>query len=85
MFTSLFNSVTSRRNLLQLSIALGATGSFQSASANKTSKNKELDFSIPKDNLYAFGKLWGTYDVKPTYGGYQGVQYARIGTKRLIP
>ena len=22
---------------------------------------------------------------KPTYGGYQGVQFARIGTKRLIP
>ena len=84
MFTSLFNSVTSRRNLLQFSIALGTSGSFQSITAQQT-KNSELDFSIPEDNLYAFGKLWGSYDVKPTYGGYQGVQFARIGTKRLIP
>ena len=85
MFTSLFNSVTSRRNLFQLSIALGATGSLQPTTAQQTTKDNGLDFSIPEDNLYAFGKLWGSYDVKPTYGGYQGVQFARIGTKRLIP
>ncbi len=85
MFTSLFNSVTSRRNLFQLSIALGATGSFQPTTAQQTTKDNGLDFSIPEDNLYAFGKLWGSYNSKPTYGGYQGVQFARIGTKRLIP
>ncbi|SVC05840.1 uncharacterized protein METZ01_LOCUS258694, partial [marine metagenome] len=60
-------------------------GSFRRSTAQQKTKNNELDFRIPEDNLYAFGKLWGSYDVKPTYGGYQGVQFARIGTKRLIP
>jgi hypothetical protein len=45
----------------------------------------KLDFSDPFDNLYAFGKLWATYDEKPVYSGFQGLMYARIGDQRLQP
>lgn len=44
-----------------------------------------LDLSKPADNLYAFGKIWGTYAETPIYSGYQGVQFARIGVNKLIP
>ena len=44
-----------------------------------------LDLSTPADNLYAFGKIWGTYADKPIYCGYQGVQFARIGVNKLAP
>ena len=66
MFTSLFNSVTSRRNILNLSIALSSTWPLQFATSQETTKDKKLNFLIPEDNLYAFGKLWGSYDIKPT-------------------
>lgn len=44
-----------------------------------------LDLSKPVDNLYAFGKIWGTYADTPVYSGYQGVQFARIGVNKLTP
>ena len=44
-----------------------------------------LDLSNPADNLYAFGKIWGTYAEKPVYSGFQGVQFARIGVNKLVP
>lgn len=43
-----------------------------------------LDFDDPRDNLYAFGKIWGGYD-EPVLSGYHGLMYARIGAQRLIP
>ena len=46
---------------------------------------ERLDLSKPADNLYAFGKIWGTFAEKPIYFGYQGVQFARIGVNKLIP
>jgi len=55
------------------------------ADEGKNYNLNNLDFSLPKDNLYAFGKLWGSYAENPTFGGYQGVQFARVGTKRLMP
>ena len=87
MFASVFNSLISRRNLIT-STLLGYGLSKSSPLKSESHSLKEtspLDFNNPKDNLYAFGKLWGSYADPPTYGGYQGVQFARIGTKRLIP
>jgi hypothetical protein len=49
-----------------------------------TKRSRALDFSDPRDNLYAFGKITSGYE-KPVYGGYHGIQYARIGNQRLIP
>ncbi len=85
MFTSLFNSTRSRRYILQLPAIITAASFSPSLAPKDITNNSELDFEDPLDNLYAFGKLWGSYDSKPTYGGYQGVLFARIGTRRLIP
>ncbi|SVE07996.1 uncharacterized protein METZ01_LOCUS460850, partial [marine metagenome] len=76
-----------RRNLITstlLGYGLSKSSPLKSES-HSLKDNSSLDFNNPKDNLYAFGKLWGSYADTPTYGGYQGVQFARIGTKRLIP
>lgn len=87
MFASVYNSLISRRNLITSTfIGYGLSKSFDlQARVSDSSSTNNLDFAVPKDNLYAFGKLWGSYADSPTYGGYQGVQFARIGTKRLIP
>ncbi len=44
-----------------------------------------LDFTDPRDNLYAFGKLWATYDDVPAYSAFHGLMFAAIGDKRLEP
>lgn len=47
---------------------------------------RPLDLTDPGDNLYAFGKLWGTYDVEvPTISTFHGTMFASIGTERLRP
>ncbi len=43
-----------------------------------------LDFNDPKDNLYAFGKIWAGYD-EPQIGGFHGLMYGRIGGQRMVP
>ncbi|MFQ5635653.1 MAG: DUF1838 family protein [Gammaproteobacteria bacterium] len=43
-----------------------------------------LDFDDPRDNLYAFGKIWAGYD-EPQIGGFHGLMYARLGDRRLMP
>ncbi len=45
---------------------------------------KPLDFDSPRDNLYAFGKIWGGYD-EPVLSAFHGLMYAGIGAKRLMP
>lgn len=45
---------------------------------------KALNFEDPYDNLYAFGKIWGSYDA-PVLSGFHGLMYARIGARRLVP
>lgn len=84
MFTSSFTSITSRRKFFKNTTSIVAA-SLASSTQLDLMANNLLDFNDPYDNLYAFGKLWGSYDDKPTYGGYEGVQFARIGTNRLIP
>lgn len=44
-----------------------------------------LDFSKPQDNLYAFGKLWFSYDDKPAVAAFHGLMFALIGNQRLKP
>jgi hypothetical protein len=47
-------------------------------------KSRALDFENPRDNLYAFGKIWAGYD-EPVIGAFHGLMYARIPGKRLVP
>ena len=39
----------------------------------------------PRDNLYAFGKTWGTFSEDPVVSTFHGAMYASIGTPRLTP
>ncbi|KZX60178.1 hypothetical protein A3709_12835 [Halioglobus sp. HI00S01] len=44
-----------------------------------------LDFENPKDNLYAFGKLWATYADAPVFSAFHGTMLGMIGSQRLKP
>ena len=44
-----------------------------------------LDFDDPHDNLYAFGKLWASYDDVPAYSAFHGLMFAMVGDQRLQP
>ena len=48
-------------------------------------QRRALDFSSPKDNLYAFGKLWASYADTPVYSAFHGLMFAAIGDQRLQP
>ncbi len=50
-----------------------------------SSHQQPLDFVNPQDNLYAFGKLWASYDDKPVYSAFHGLMFAMVGTQRLKP
>ncbi len=67
-----------RRAALKL-LAGTAVGASAAARGDTT-----LDFANPRDNLYAFGKIWAGYD-EPVIGAFHGLMYARIPGKRLIP
>ena len=96
---SILESVISRRGLMGGALgglaaagltACGAPGgsreeAAEAGGAAAADAGGGLDLSDPADNLYAFGKIWGTYADKPVYSGYQGVQFARIGVNRLTP
>jgi Protein of unknown function (DUF1838) len=52
--------------------------------AGSRTRDRALNWDDPRDNLYAFGKIWAGY-AEPQIGAYHGLMYARIGTRRLIP
>ena len=96
MFSNLIDDVSlGRRSALTalagagLSLGLGAAPALaatSSAGRGKASGDRRpLDLDDPVDNLYAFGKIWSTYDDKPTIGAYHGLMYLRIGDRRMIP
>lgn len=85
--------MTNRRSMLKglgvsaiggLAGGLGATLSPNPAAAAMSNRSGGLDWSDPKDNLWAFGKIWAGYD-EPVIGSFYGLMYARIGNKRMIP
>ena len=75
-----------RRELLRGSLAWGTTagmvGALAPAAAPAASGG--LDYEGPADNLYAFGKIWAGYD-EPVIGGFHGLMYVRMGSKRMGP
>lgn len=67
-------------------ITLGA-GSFAAGSAASAAVPKSdggLDYTDPKDNLYAFAKIQSSFD-EPAIGCFHGLMYMRTGTNRMIP
>ncbi|TRW14453.1 DUF1838 family protein [Glacieibacterium frigidum] len=44
-----------------------------------------LDVLSPRENLYGFAKMWGTIGPKAVLSGYQGTQYAIVGSQRAKP
>lgn len=58
-----------------------ASGSPEAGGGNR----KPLDFNDPKDNLYAFGKLWAGYGDEPVYSAFHGLMFGMVGDQRLKP
>ncbi|CAA0081400.1 Uncharacterised protein [Halioglobus japonicus] len=54
-------------------------------SGTKVPASGDLDFSDPYDNLYAFGKLWASYQDTPCFPAFDGVLFAMVGDQRLKP
>ena len=46
---------------------------------------RSLDFECPGDNLYAFGKLWATYDDAPVFSAFHGTMFGAVEGQRLKP
>ena len=70
-----------RRQALKASLAFGglSLGGMPTIAAAKG----KLDYSNPRDNLYAFGKIWSSYD-EPCIGAFHGLMYVRVPGKRMI-
>ena len=66
MFDSVFKSLITRRNLFKSSLAIASAPMISIVNAANQAE-EGLDFTDPFDNLYAFGKLWGTYAVSYTH------------------
>lgn len=71
------------RSLVGLAAGAATAGHISAGKAAEPS-GRGLDFANPRDNLYAFGKIWAGYD-EPVIGAFHGLMYARIPGKRLIP
>lgn len=67
-------------DILRTSLSSSATGAH-----NGGDSDRGLDLLQPRDNLYAFGKLWATYADTPTYSAFHGLMFGRVGTQRLKP
>jgi hypothetical protein len=61
-----------------------ASGAGWAAAPAVLGGERRLDLANPRDNLYAFGKIWAGYD-EPVIGAFHGLMYARIPGKRLVP
>ncbi len=72
-----------RREAVASLVALAAGAAMEPATGAPR-REGGLDFANPRDNLYAFGKIWAGYDA-PVIGAFHGLMYARIPGKRLIP
>lgn len=85
---SFLNPGTSRRALLKGfgSGAMGAAGALtpNAAFANTPASDGGIDYTDPKDNLYAFAKIYSSFD-QPAIGCFHGLMYMRVGNSRMIP
>ena len=88
--TALFSAEyqANRRSVLSalagLSLGAGTLAAPSRPQAAKTKAKFGLDYDDPKDNLYAFAKIWSGFE-KPVIGCFHGIMYLRTGTNRMIP
>lgn len=77
----------SRRSLLGGIGAAGAAAVLPGAALAKAARGniRPLDILDPRENLYGFAKMWGTIGDRAVLSGYQGVQYAIVGSNRAKP
>ena len=73
----------SRRDILGASLAFGGLAISGCAPGGAPTRGK-LDYANPRDNLYAFGKIWSSYE-EPCIGAFHGLMYVRVPGKRMIP
>ncbi len=91
MFLDQMQRAVSRRNFLgTVGMGVGATAAtamVQQAQAHTSDRSaiRPLDIDDPRENLYGFAKVWGTIGDKAVLSGYQGIQYAVIGSQRAVP
>ncbi len=79
----------SRRKALGLGAGALAAGGLMPpptlAATAATDSDSAFDFTDPKENIYAFAKIWGTLGDEPVWGGHTGVFFAAIPGQRIIP
>ena len=84
MASELVNGLFVNRRSAIAALAATGVGLMTVGKRAQAAAGKPLDFNDPRDNLYAFGKIWGGYD-EPVLSGFHGLMYARIGAKRAMP
>ena len=86
MFSALINDVSlGRRQALAALLGTGLGNGLRDTAAAAGVRPGSLDLGNPVDNLYAFGKIWSSYDDKPAISAFHGLMYLRIGDQRLLP
>jgi len=82
------SSAASRRDVLKASLAFGGAAASTllpgASQAGAHSSGSGIDYGDTGDNLYAFGKIWSSYD-EVVIGAFHGLMYVRIPGKRMIP
>jgi Protein of unknown function (DUF1838) len=76
--------LTNRRGALKSFAGLAAGTATAATTTSAHAATRPVNLNDPKDNLYAFGKIWAGYD-EPVIGGFHGLMYARTGNSRMIP
>lgn len=85
MFYESFHNAISRRAAFAGVAGAAAMLAMPAAGAARSKNIRPLDVNDPRDNLYGFAKMWGTLAPKATLSGYQGTQYAIVGSQRAKP
>ena len=90
MFFSQMHNAVSRRSFLgQIGTGTAMVAApalpVGPAQAQPSGDIRPLDINDARDNLYGFAKVWGTIGPRAVLSGYQGVQYAVVGSKRAMP
>lgn len=73
-----------RRTAMRAALAWGGGLALGGQALAQTSRPGVLDYTNPRDNLYAFGKIWSAYD-EPVIGAFHGLMYVRMPGKRMVP
>ena len=79
-FVTNLSQPISRRSAIKSALALGGAAAVPGLSAAASGHaptimgklEGKLDYDDPRDNLYAFGKIWSSYD-EPCIGAFHGL------------